>query len=199
MNDGKHSVPTQDRIIITTFPKNFSASIDVSGFDEGVIYRNGKAFNVSTKVTTSDDYTVYYQWQINTGDGWKDIHGQNAKDFKFTISPLDNGKQVRCTASVVISGASSYRLYSEPMTMNCARSDGDYEVDWEDDKLIVTTADGAESATAFVRVLDSKGRIVKIVNVNGEADLSEYLDKDYDLRLFLWDDNLAPVAHPFER
>lgn len=199
MNDGKHSVPTQDRIIITTFPKDFSASINVSGFDEGVIYRNGKAFNISTNVTTSDDYNVLYQWQINNGNGWKDIPGQNAKDFKFTISPLDNGKQVRCTAVVVISGASSYILRSEPMTMNCARSDGDYEVDWEDNKLIVTTADGGESVTAFVRVIDSEGKVVTIVDVNGEADLSEYLNKGYDLRLFLLKNNLSPASLPFER
>ena len=191
-----YSVHTQP-INVTTFPQGFGASLKVEGIEESVIYRNGKAFNLSADVTTNIDYETYYQWQINKGDGWKNLNGQNADEFKFTISPLDNGKQVRCVVTIVFDGNSAYSLYSEPMTMNCARSDGDYEVDWEDNKLIVTTANGAEKATAFVRVLDSEGKIVKILKVNGEADLSEYLSKNYDLRLFLWNDNLTPLTRPF--
>ena len=198
MNTGKYSVPTE-KIIITTFPENFSASIRVSGMEDSVIYRNGKAISLSSTVTGNEGYETYYQWQLDTGDGWENIHGQTAKNYKFTISPLDNGKKVRCNAVVIISEDSAYTLYSEPIEMNCARTDGDYQVDWEDNKIKITNAETAESVMAFIRVLDSDGNVVDVVAVNGEADLSEYMNKEYDLRLFIWKDNMAPETHPFER
>lgn len=197
MESGKTSVPTE-QIIITTYPTDFSASIFTYGLDNSVIYRNGKAITLSANVQGNEGYDTLYQWQLDSGNGWKDINGQNGKDFKFTISPLDNGKKVRCTAVVVISGDSSYVLYSEPIVMNCARSSGDYEVDWEDNKLLITKADTAEDATAFVRVIDADGNVVKIVTVDGEADMSEYLGKGYDLRLFFLKQNLSPASQPFE-
>ena len=83
--------------------------------------------------------------------------------------------------------------------MNCARSDGDYEVDWEGNKIIINQKDGAESVSAFVRVLNSEGKMVDIIRVDGEADLTEYLGKGYDLRLFFLKTNLAPASLPFER
>lgn len=196
MNNGNYSVPTE-QIIITTFPEGFNSSIKMKGIDDGVVYRNGKAFMLSAIVSGNEGYETFYQWQLDKGEGWEDIHGQNEKDFKFTISPLDNGKKVRCTAVVIISGDSSCKLYSEPVTMNCARSDGDYEVDWVDNKVIVTKADGAEDAQAFVRVLDSDGKMIHLVKVLGETDLTNYLGKGYDLRLFILKDNLAPAASPF--
>ena len=197
-NSGVGSVPTS-KIIITTFPKDFNASIKMSGMDDSVIYRNGKAFTLSSTVSDADNYDVFYQWQLDTGDGWEDIYGQNEKDFKFTISPLDNGKKVRCTAVVIISSDSAYTLYTEPVVMNCARTGGDYEVDWEENKIIVTKKDGSENDTAFVRVMDSEGKAVDIIIVDGEADLSEYLGKGYDLRLFFLKENLTPASLPFER
>ena len=42
---------------------------------------------------------------------------------------------------------------------------------------MITQKEGAESASAFVRVLDSEGKVVDIISVKGEADLSEYLGK----------------------
>ena len=197
-DSGEGSVPT-GKICITTFPKNFSASIGVSGIENSVIYRNGKAFNLSTTVTGNEGYQTLYQWQIDRGDGWQDINGQNEKDFKFTISPLDNGKKIRSTAVIIISGASSYTLYSEPILMNCAKSDGDYQVDWVDNEIIITKADSTEDVRAFIRVLNSEGRLVDVILVDGQADISEYLGKDYDLRLFIWKDNFVPVTLPFER
>ncbi len=198
MNNGQHSVPTQEKIVITTFPKDFSASIEVSGIDDSVIYRNGKAFNLLSIVKGNEGYETFYQWQLDKGDGWKDIQGQNTNEFKFTISPIDNGKKVRCSAVIIISGDSAYTLYSEPTVMNCARSDGEYQVDWEGNKIIITTADGKEKGKALLRVRDSENRVIKVVTINGEADLTEYLDKGYDLRLFIWKDNLEPETRPFE-
>ena len=197
-NNGNYSVPTQEQITITTFPENFSASIEVNGMDDSVIYRNGKALNLISNVTANDDYVTLYQWQIDKGNGWEDIEGSISKDFKFTISPLDNGKKVRCRALIVFSGDSGYTLYSEPIVMNCARSNGDYEVDWEDSKIKITQSETADDAKAIIRVLDSEGNLADVVFVNGEADLSEYLGKGYDLRLFLWKGNLAPASLPFE-
>lgn len=197
MESGKRSVPTE-QIIITTYPTDFSASIFTYGLDNSVIYRNGKAITLSAEIEGNEGYDTLYQWQLDKGNGWEDIYGQNGKDFKFTISPIDNGKKVRCSAVVVISGDSSYVLYSEPIVMNCARSSGDYEVDWEDNKLLITKADTAEDATAFVRVVDADGNVVKIVTVDGEADMSEYLGKGYDLRLFFLKQNLSPASQPFE-
>ena len=88
-------------------------------------------------------------------------------------------------------------LYSDAAVMNCARSDGDYEVDWEGNKIIVTKGEGAESAKALVRVLDGDKKVVDIVTVNGEADLSDYLGKGYDLRLFVMKDDVNPATLPF--
>ncbi len=198
MESGKTSVPTEN-IIITTYPTDFSASIFTTGLDNSVIYRNGKAITLSANVQGNEGYDTLYQWQLDKGNGWENINGQNGKDFKFTISPLDNGKKVRCSAVVVISGDSSYVLNSEPVVMNCARTDGEYQVDWEDNKILITKANGAESATAFIRVLDGEGKVVDIITVNGEADLSEYLGKNYDLRLFFLKSNFEPASLPFER
>ena len=198
MNNGNYSVPTQ-QVVLTTFPKDFNATIKLEGMDDSVIYRNGKAFTLSSIVSGNDGYETFYQWQLDKGEGWEDISGQNNKDFKFTISPLDNGKKVRCVAVVIISGDSAYTLYTEPVVMNCARSDGDYEVDWEGNKIIINQKDGAESVSAFVRVLNSEGKMVDIIRVDGEADLTEYLGKGYDLRLFFLKTNLAPASLPFER
>ncbi len=199
-NDGNYSVPTQQDITITTFPKNFSASIEVAGMEDGVIYRNGKAFTLTSTVTGNEDYVTLYQWQLDKGKGWENVQGQIYKDFKFTISPLDNGKKVRCRALIVFGGDSGYTLYSEPIVMNCARSDGDYQVDWVDDKIVITSEEGAEDVMAFVRVLDSEGKMVAVVSVEKEADLSEYIGKNYDLRLFiLKNTNIAPASKPFER
>ncbi len=197
MESGKYSVPT-DKVIITTFPEDFNATIKTTGLDNSVIYRNGKAISLSAIIAGNEGYDTFYQWQLDKGNGWEDIYGQNGKDFKFTISPIDNGKKVRCSAVVVISGDSSYVLYSDPIVMNCARSSGDYEVDWEDNKLLITKADTAEDATTFVRVVDADGNVVKIVTVDGEADMSEYLGKDYDLRVFFLKQNLSPASLPFE-
>ena len=198
INNGNYSVSTE-KVILTTFPKDFNAAIKLDGMNDSVIYRNGKAFTLSSIVSGNDGYETLYQWQLNKGEGWEDIPGQNNKDFKFTISPLDNGKQVRCSAVVIISGESAYTLFSEPITMNCARSDGDYEVDWEGNNIIITQKEGAESASAFVRVLDSDGKVVDIIHVDGVANLTQYLGKGYDLRLFFLKTNLAPASLPFER
>ena len=100
---------------------------------------------------------------------------------------------------VIFSGNSGYTLYSDPITVNCARSDGDYQVDWEDNKIIITSDDSTKQVNAYVRVADSDGRVVNVISVNGESDLSEYLGKGYDLRLFIWDNRQAPVTRPFER
>lgn len=197
MNNGNYSVPTQ-QIVVTTFPKDFNASITMRGMENNVNYRNGKAFNLSSVVTGNSNYETFYQWQLDRGDGWVDIHGQNTKDFKFTISPLDNGKKVRCSAVVIISNDSSYVLYTDPVEMNCARMDNDYEVDWEGNKIIIKKPDSSEKVKGIIRVCDSTGRIVNCIIVDGEADLSEYLGKGYDLRLFIWD-NMAPETKPFER
>lgn len=197
-NTGKGSVAT-DQVIITTFPKGFDASIAIEGMDNYVIYQNGKAMTLSAKVTGNEGYDTLYQWQLDKGDGWEDLDGKNEQDFKFTISPVDNGKRVRCSAIVIISGDSSCVLYSDPAVMNCARSYGDYEVDWEGNKIIVTQSDTANPAKALVRVLDSDGKAIAIVKVDGEADLSEYLGKGYNLRLFLLDEDAAPESLPFER
>ena len=153
---------------------------------------------MSANVTGNDAYETFYQWQMDKGDGWENLHGQNKKDFKFTISPLDNGKQVRSSAVDIISGDSARTLYSEPVIMNCARSDGDYEVDWEGNKIIITGAEGSEKANGYVRVSDSNGKIIAVLTVDGEADLSDYLGKGYDLRLFLWNDDMIPLTQPFE-
>lgn len=193
---GKGSVAA-DQVIITTFPKGFDASIAIEGIDNYVIYQNGKAMTLSAKVTGNEGYDTLYQWQLDKGDGWEDLDGKNEQDFKFTISPIDNGSRVRCSAIVIISGESSCVLYSDPAVMNCARSDGDYEVDWEGNKIIVTNGEGAESAKALVRVLDGDKKVVDIVTVNGEADLSDYLGKGYDLRLFVMKDDVNPATLPF--
>jgi len=51
-----------------------------------------------------------------------------------------------------------------------------------------------------VRVLDTEGRVIKVVEVDGEADMSEYMGKGYELRLFfLRTSDLAPLSMPFER
>lgn len=198
MNDGNYSVPTQ-QIVVTTFPEDFNATIKTTGLDNSVIYRNGKAINLSAIIAGNEGYETFYQWQLDKGNGWEDIHGQIDKDFKFTISPLDNGKKLRCSAVVIISGDSSYVLYSEPIVMNCARSSGDYQVDWEDNKIIITKADTAEEATAYLRVIDADGSVIKVIEIDGEADLSEYLGKGYNLRLFIVKENLSPVSKSFER
>ena len=83
--------------------------------------------------------------------------------------------------------------------MNCARSDGDYQVDWEENTIKVTKPEGSQSGILLLRVSDAEGNIVKVVGIDDEADLSEYLAKGYDLRLFVWKESLSPMTLPFER
>ena len=48
-------------------------------------------------------------------------------------------------------------------------------------------------------VCDPNGAVVDVDIVEKELDLSEYINRGYEMRLFIWKDNLAPVTLPFER
>ena len=119
--------------------------------------------------------------------------------FKLLISPYDNGSQLRCSAIVMVEGKTACVIYSEPVTINCAKSYNGYEVDWEGNKIKVTKSEEAEVGSAYLGIYDSDGSFVKAVMIEDEADLSEYINKGYDIRLYVLKDNLTPVIKPFER
>lgn len=201
-SNGKSSVPT-DKIIITTFPKDFSADIIINGFDSNVIYQNGKTIKAAAKVTGNDGYDTLYQWQINDGSGWEDISNKTTRIYSQELSPLDNGNSIRCSAVIFISDTSSCVIYSDPLTMRCGKSDAGYNVDWDADgkSVTVTSDEGATPANVYVKSENANG-ITKIMNMPASTDGATFDLTDFGddtVRLYIWDYDLKPLTYQFER
>ena len=41
---------------------------------------------LTSKLEGLDDYTVYYQWQVNKGNGWENVPGATGDSYSFVAS-----------------------------------------------------------------------------------------------------------------
>ena len=180
---------------------NFCEGVD--GVFDNVIYRNGKVITASAEVFGNEGYDTLYQWEMNDGDGWKDIEGKNTKEYEFTMSPLVNGTKIRCSAIVVINDTSSCTIYSEPVTLRTGNDSNGYTVDWdsEENKVTIIPEAGATPGNIYLEVIDDEGLAYTISPSDKEGvifDLSGITDNDF-VRVYVWEDNLRAVTYPFER
>lgn len=198
---GKKSVATQT-ITVITLPDGFSAVCYIDGIDQNVIHRNGKTLTASLTIEGNEKYDTYYRWQKDSGDGWKNIAGQNEKAYTFDISPIDNQSMIRCVSTIFI-GSRSYDVYSSPIKLNCVRTVNGLSVDWASDggSVTVTAAEDAEDADVYVVVRNGgliTGVFCKESSTEGATfDLSG-VSEDSDVRVFVWNNNAMPLSMPFE-
>ena len=197
-SDSKGSVPT-DKIIITTFPKNFSADITIEGIDENVIYRSGKTLNALSFVTGNKGYDTLYQWQINDGDGWEDITDSTSGSIGYEVSVMDNESSIRCKAIIMV-GDTACVVYSDPLTINCARSYNGYNVDWNDESgtVTVTCDKGKDASRAYIKIQNASGVTYKTGTVTEQGVTFDISDSKGDVEVFIWDESLSPVTPQFE-
>lgn len=198
-NAGKSSVGTE-QITITTFPDNFSADITIEGFDENVIYRNGKTLNAFSSVTGNKGYDTLYQWQVNNGDGWEDIEDFNESQANFTASLIEGESSIRCKAIIMV-GDTACVVYSNPLTISCTRSYNGYNVDWNDtNKTVTVSSDEGEGARAFIKIQNASGTTYKtgIVTKTGITFDVSSAGTNGTVEIFIWDDALTPVTRQFE-
>ena len=171
--------------------------------EENVIYRSGKVLNMFADVTGNSGYDTMYQWQINDGSGWKDISDLNEDDVDFEISPLDNGSKLRCSAIVMVGGTTACVIYSDPITMNCAKTYNGCTVDWKDDANTVTVTfdEGVTEADVYLKAEDADGFSYVMYKSADSADrtfdLSE-IPEGSKITIYIWDDSMNPVTCPFE-
>ena len=200
-SNNRGSVPT-DKIMITPFPEDFTAAIAIEGIDENVIYRSGKTLNASSSVTGNTGYDTLYQWQKNDGDGWEDIEDYTADSIGFEVSVVDNESRIRCKA-IFMKGDTAYVVYSNPLTINCAKKYNGCTVDWNDEakSVTVTFDEGVTPADAYLKAEDVNGYsyiIYKSADSEDRTfDLSE-IPEGSTLTVYIWEDGMEPVTYPFE-
>lgn len=197
---GKKSIASEI-ISVTTMPEGFAVVMSVEGI-ENVIYRDGKNLSAKLNIDGNQGYDTFYQWQMSDGDEWVDLDGQNAKTMNFTISTLDNNKKVRCAVTMFI-GSRSYKIYSAPITLHCARTVEGYCVDWAEDgnSVTITAEEGATPANIYLKAENAKviSRIMyEPSSANGVTFNTSDAASD-DMRIYIWENNLAPVTYPFVR
>ncbi|MBR5535666.1 MAG: hypothetical protein IKU60_03360 [Clostridia bacterium] len=200
-SNNKGSVPTE-KIMITPFPEGFSATIDIEGIDENVIYRSGKTVNASSFVTGNTGYDMLYQWQKNDGDGWEDIEDYTADSIGFEVTVMDNESRIRCKA-IFMEGDTAYIVYSNPLTINCARSFNGCTVNWDDEgKTVEVTFDEDVAAKdVYLKAEDANG-FSYVIFKSAESedrtfDLSQ-IPQGSTINIYIWEDTLTPVTFPFE-
>lgn len=197
--NGTASVTT-GKIIITTYPENFSADIIVSGFDSDVIYRNGKPLTASAVINGNTGYDTLVQWQKNDGNGWEDIEGETSTSFDITASPVDNGTSYRCAAYIVV-GKTTCVLYSEPITLNCAKTVNGYNVNWdtENNTVTITAAEDAKPANIIMKITgeNSVYHILKPSSTEGTTFDMAGISENSEIKLYVLEDTLSPVTYPF--
>ena len=196
---GKKSIASET-ISVTTMPEGFAVVMSVEGIEKDVIYRDGKNLAASLYIDGNQGYDTFYQWQMSDGDEWVDLDGQNAKTMDFTISTSDNDKKVRCAVTMFI-GSRSYRIYSAPITLHCARTVEGYSVDWAEDgnSVTITPEEGATPASVYLKAENANG-ITKVsaseaVREGVTFNISDVADDD--ITLYILEDNLKPVTLPF--
>ena len=127
----------------------------------------------------------------------------STKNLSFNTSPLLNGYRIRCTTIVAIDDKVSYVVYSDPMTIRCATQCENYSVDWDSDrkKVNVNLTENAKDSDIMIAVYD--GNVLKACITgdyeDNEIDISEYADKGYTIRAFVWNNSLQPMGYVFER
>ena len=180
-------------------PEGFAVAMSVEGI-ENVIYRDGKNISAKLNISGNEGYDTFYQWQVSDGNDWVDLDGQNAKTMNFKISTLDNNKKVRCAVTMFI-GSRSYKIYTAPITLHCARTVEGYSVDWAEDgnSVTITPEEGATPASVYLKAENANG-ITKIsaseaVREGVTFNISDVADDD--ITLYIWEDNLKPVTLPF--
>ena len=197
---GKKSIASET-ISVTTMPEGFAVVMSVEGI-ENVIYRDGKNLSATLNISGNEGYDTFYQWQVSDGNDWVDLDGQNAKTMDFTISTLDNNKKVRCAVTMFI-GSRSYKIYSAPSTLHCTNSYNGYRVDWADDgkSVTITAEEGATPANIYLKAENANG-ISKIMYEPSSANGVTFNTSDVasdDMRIYIWENNLATVTYPFVR
>ena len=139
---------------------------------------------------------------MSDDNDWVDLDGQTAKTMNFKISTLDNNKKVRCAVTMFI-GSRSYKIYTAPITLHCTNSYNGYRVDWADDgkSVTITAEEGATPANIFLKAENANG-ISKIMcepsSANGVTFNTSDVASD-NMRIYIWENNLAPVTYPFVR
>ncbi len=199
-SSGKKSIPSEI-ISVTTMPEGFAVVMSVEGI-ENVIYRDGKNLSAKLNIDGNQSYDTFYQWQVSDGNEWIDLDGKNAKTMNFKISTLDNNKKVRCAVTMFI-GSRSYKIYSAPSTLHCTNSYNGYRVDWADDgkSVTITAEEGATPANIYLKAENANG-ISKIMYEPSSANGVTFNTSDVasdDMRIYIWENNLAPVTYPFVR
>ena len=200
-SSGKKSIASEI-ISVTTMPEGFAVVMSVEGIEKDVIYRDGKNLSAKLNIDGNEGYDTFYQWQVLDGNEWVDLDGQNAKTMNFKISTLDNNKKVRCAVTMFI-GSRSYRIYSAPSTLHCTNLCNGYRVDWADDgkSVTITAEEGATPASVYLKA-ENAGGISKIMYEPSSANGVTFNTSDVasdDMRIYIWENNLAPVTYPFVR
>ena len=196
---GKKSIASEI-ISVTTMPEGFAVAMSVEGIEKDVIYRDGKNLSAKLNISGNEGYDTFYQWQVSDGNDWVDLDGQTAKTMNFKISTLDNNKKVRCAVTMFI-GSRSYKIYTAPITLHCARTVEGYSVDWAEDgnSVTITPEEGATPASVYLKAENANG-ITKVsaseaVREGVTFNISDVADDD--ITLYIWEDNLKPVTLPF--
>ena len=198
--NGKKSIASQT-ISVTTMPEGFAVVMSVEGI-ENAIYRDGKNLFAKLNIDGNQSYDTFYQWQVSDGNDWVDLDGQTAKTMNFKISTLDNDKKVRCAVTMFI-GSRSYSIYSAPITLRCTNFCNGYSVDWAEDgnSVTITPEEGATPANIYLKAENANG-ISKIMYEPSSANGITFNTSDVasdDMRIYIWENNLAPVTYPFVR
>ena len=87
--------------------------------------------------------------------------------------------------------------------MHCTNSYNGYRVDWADDgkSVTITAEEGATPANIYLKAENANG-ISKIMYEPSSANGVTFNTSDVasdDMRIYIWENNLAPVTYPFVR
>jgi hypothetical protein len=202
-SSGKKSIASEI-ISVTTMPEGFAVVMSVEGIEKDVIYRDGKNLSAKLNISGNEGYDTFYQWQVSDGNEWVDLDGQTAKTMNFKISTLDNNKKVRCAVTMFI-GSRSYEIYTAPITLRCASYYDGYRVNWnEDDKTVTITNDEDKKPSKVLVQKTISGNVTYAIGTSNATDgvtfnIADVIKANGDVKIFVWDENIAPLTYPFVR
>ena len=126
-NLGKESVYSK-MVSARTFAADVDLQVALTGINSNEVYFGGQdiPLKVNVKAGEGTEYSVKsYEWQYNTGNGWKKIKGSKDQDtYMLRTSTLKNGYQYRCKVDIQIGDdldGDSYDWYTNTLTQQAKR------------------------------------------------------------------------------
>ncbi len=203
--NGVESV-TSEPLSVTTLPSGIDATISIEGVDVDKIYADGAEVKLTSVIENGNGIATFYVWQLNQGEGWKDMEGFESQNISFKLNEALDMHKIRCVATVMLSQSTAYTLYSNALEIRCGQKCDEYRVSWAEDMSSVTVnfEEAKNDVEVYVVTYDQNGSLVDAQEatissdkLSASADIAEKPENG-SVKVFVWDENMRPIGPEFE-